>query len=191
MPTSCPPMQMCDTHAPGWINGEHPTVADGKVTREVCFHWSSNCCNWSTNIHVQNCGTYYIYYLSGTPGCSFRYCGTDWTSRKLQEPVFSPICLCVNNDIYYAQMVLHWLQNVKANVFLTLRRRFDRRTSVFIGCHLSLQDLHYWHKRHHTVSDRATKNIGSVERRKWSPTANDPQTRKWSSNWTADDPELA
>lgn len=77
MPTSCPRMQMCDTHAPGWINGEHPTVADGKVTRQVCFHWSSNCCNWSTNIEVRNCGTYYIYYFSGTPVCSLRYCGTD------------------------------------------------------------------------------------------------------------------
>ena len=77
MPTSCPPMQMCDTHAPGWINGEHPTVADGKVTRKVCFHWSSNCCHWSTDIEVRNCGSYYIYYLSGTPTCAVRYCGTD------------------------------------------------------------------------------------------------------------------
>lgn len=77
MTTSCPPVQRCDAHAPGWMNGEHPTVADGKVTREVCFHWSSDCCNWSTNIEVRNCGTYYIYYFSGTPVCSLRYCGTD------------------------------------------------------------------------------------------------------------------
>lgn len=81
MPTSCPPRWRCDTRAPGWINGEHPTVADGKVTRKVCFHWSSNCCYWFTNIDVRNCGPYYIYYLSGTPvGCfhhRLRYCSTE------------------------------------------------------------------------------------------------------------------
>ena len=77
MPTSCPRMWRCDTHAPGWMNGEHPTVADGKVTRQVCFRWKSNCCNWSTNIEVRNCGSYYIYNLSGTPSCFLRYCGTD------------------------------------------------------------------------------------------------------------------
>ena len=56
MPTSCPAKTMCDTHATGWLNGAHPTEVDGKVTRQVCFHWSSGCCNWSTNIQVRNCG---------------------------------------------------------------------------------------------------------------------------------------
>lgn len=77
MPTTCVPMHRCNTHAPGWLNGNHPTVADGQVTRQVCFHWSSNCCNWSTNIQVRNCGEYFVYLLSGTPVCSLRYCGTD------------------------------------------------------------------------------------------------------------------
>ncbi|KAL9961265.1 hypothetical protein ACROYT_G030174 [Oculina patagonica] len=77
MPTSCPEKYSCDTHVPGWLNGEHPAVADGKVTRQVCFHWYSDCCNWSTDIEVRNCGSFYIYYLQSTPGCSFRYCGTD------------------------------------------------------------------------------------------------------------------
>ena len=77
MPTTCVPMNRCNTHATGWLNGNHPTVADGQVTRQVCFHWSSNCCYWSTNIQVRNCGEYFVYLLSGTPGCSLRYCGTD------------------------------------------------------------------------------------------------------------------
>ena len=77
MPTSCPPKNRCNTHATGWLNGGHPTVADGKVTRQVCFHWSSNCCDFYTNIHVRNCGSFYVYYFSGTPACSLRYCGTD------------------------------------------------------------------------------------------------------------------
>ena len=77
MPTSCPPIDRCNTAATGWLNGGHPTVADGKVTRQVCFHWNSNCCNWSTNIEVRNCGSFYVYRFSGTPTCQLRYCGSD------------------------------------------------------------------------------------------------------------------
>ena len=77
MPTSCPPTWRCGTHATGWLNGGHPTVADGNITRQVCFHWSSNCCHWSTNIQVRNCGSFYVYYFHGTPACHLRYCGTD------------------------------------------------------------------------------------------------------------------
>ena len=78
MPTSCPPESRCGTSATGWMNGGHPTAAEGQVTRTVCFHWGS-CCRWSTNIKVRNCGSYYVYYLSGTPSghCSLRYCGTN------------------------------------------------------------------------------------------------------------------
>lgn len=81
MPTACVPINRCNTRATGWLNGNHPTVADGQVTRQVCFHWSSNCCYWSTNIQVRNCGEYFVYLLSGTPACSLRYCGTDQIPR--------------------------------------------------------------------------------------------------------------
>ena len=77
MPTPCPPYDRCDTDATTWINGSHITVADGQVSRQVCFHWTSSCCEWSTNIKVRNCGSYFVYYLSGTSVCSLRYCGTD------------------------------------------------------------------------------------------------------------------
>ena len=79
MPTSCPPTYRCNTDATGWLNVGHPTVADGQVGRQVCFHYSGNCCHWSTNIKVRNCGSYYVYYLNGTPGgsCRLRYCGTN------------------------------------------------------------------------------------------------------------------
>ncbi|CAH3133140.1 unnamed protein product, partial [Porites lobata] len=77
MPTSCPPYYRCGTKSTGWLSGGHPTVADGQVSRQACFHWSSNCCYWSTNIKVRNCGSYYVYYLTGTLACYYRYCGTD------------------------------------------------------------------------------------------------------------------
>ena len=76
MPTSCVSVYRCGTNAPGWMNGAHPTVADGMVTRKVCYHWS-NCCALSNNIEVVNCGLYYVYKLSRPPGCTLRYCGSD------------------------------------------------------------------------------------------------------------------
>lgn len=76
MATSCQPKNRCNTHAPGYLTGGHPSVADGQVRRRVCFHWDNSCCNWSKSITVRNCGAYYVYYITGTLGCSHRYCGT-------------------------------------------------------------------------------------------------------------------
>ena len=77
MATSCPPYYRCGSAGTGWLSGGHPTVADGQVSRRVCFSWTSGCCGWSRNIKVRNCGSYYVYYLNGIPGCSQRYCSTD------------------------------------------------------------------------------------------------------------------
>lgn len=76
MATSCQSKNRCNTHAPGYLTGGHPSVADGQVRRRVCFHWDNSCCNWSKSITVRNCGAYYVYYITGTPTCSLRYCGT-------------------------------------------------------------------------------------------------------------------
>ena len=78
MLSSCPQKSRCGTHATGWLSGDHPSVEEGKVTRKVCFSWS-NCCTWSIDIQVMNCGDFYIYYIDGTPRehqCHLRYCGT-------------------------------------------------------------------------------------------------------------------
>ncbi|KAK2570348.1 Uromodulin [Acropora cervicornis] len=75
MATTCVPMNKCYTHAPGWLNGSHPEVHEGIVTRRVCFHWSNKCCNWETNIRLRNCGPFYSYELTSTPTCQLRYCG--------------------------------------------------------------------------------------------------------------------
>lgn len=75
MPTTCPKMRHCGTYAPGWMSGRHPTVAEGVVTRKVCYHWTSGCCQWTNNIQVKNCGAFYVYELQKTPMCFLRYCG--------------------------------------------------------------------------------------------------------------------
>ncbi|KAL9963299.1 hypothetical protein ACROYT_G032486 [Oculina patagonica] len=77
MATSCPSEERCDTTSPGWLDGAHPTVAEGTVTRKVCFHMLGSCCSMKSFIQVKNCGSYYIYSLVPTPQCNMRYCGTD------------------------------------------------------------------------------------------------------------------
>ena len=87
----CVPTRRCATHAPGWINGNHPTVDEGVVTRQVCFHWRFDCCIWKSIIKVRNCGTYFVYYLQGTPICYLRYCGNG--KGKLPS-LFLNFCFC-------------------------------------------------------------------------------------------------
>ena len=77
MPTRVVPRNHCGTHAPGWLSGGHPTVAQGIVTRRVCFHWTRSSCQWSRIIRVQNCGAFFVYELQPTPTCRLRYCGDD------------------------------------------------------------------------------------------------------------------
>ena len=80
MPTSCVPIFRCATNAAGWLTGGHPTVADGEVTRKVCFSYMQGCCEYSTDIKVRNCGGYYVYYFNSTQNdieCNFRYCSAD------------------------------------------------------------------------------------------------------------------
>lgn len=75
MPKSCVERHRCGTESPGWLNATHPSVADGAIRAKVCFHGSSGCCEWSTNVTVRNCGEFYVYNFHPTPNCSLRYCG--------------------------------------------------------------------------------------------------------------------
>lgn len=82
IPNSCVPTQRCGSHAPGWMQGEHPKKEDGVVDRKVCFHWSNNCCRWSVMIKVRNCGGHYVYKLEKPPTCYLRYCGDKGHSKR-------------------------------------------------------------------------------------------------------------
>ena len=76
MPDKCVVNYRCGTNYPVWLNGAHPTVAEGVVTRTVCYSDYSGCC-WKSNIiKVKNCSSYYVYELQRTRYSLFsRYCG--------------------------------------------------------------------------------------------------------------------
>ena len=77
MPTQCVPGYRCGTVLSGWLQGGHPTLADGEVSSEVCFTRGGDCCKKSIDINVKDCGSYFIYKLRKPPACALRYCGTD------------------------------------------------------------------------------------------------------------------
>ena len=75
MPDKCVLKYRCGTKRPGWLNGTHPTVTEGVVTRAVCYSGSRSCCSYSNFIKVKNCRSYYVYQLQNTSKPDSRYCG--------------------------------------------------------------------------------------------------------------------
>ncbi|KAI4889598.1 hypothetical protein NFI96_001492, partial [Prochilodus magdalenae] len=65
MAESCVPTSRCGTYYTLWLNGPHPEIEDGVVTRQVCGNAESDCCYFSsTSVQVKACpGNYYVYEL--------------------------------------------------------------------------------------------------------------------------------
>ena len=79
MPTSCVSQLHCGTHHPIWLNGAHPTPAEGEVPRQACVNYGTpsspiSCCNTKIDIGVKNCGSYMVYKLKQAPSCPAAYC---------------------------------------------------------------------------------------------------------------------
>ena len=68
----------CNTYAPGWLNGTHPTNLGETVERKVCFNYPNHVCYFERNIQIKNCGAYFLYYLEDVY-LNYRYCAeTDF-----------------------------------------------------------------------------------------------------------------
>ena len=73
--THCLPDHRCGTDLPGWMDGAHPTVDEGVVSRKVCFSGWSECCYRNITINVRNCSSFFVYRLKPVQDCYWRYCG--------------------------------------------------------------------------------------------------------------------
>ena len=69
------PYRRCGARYPGWMDGVHPSVKDGVVTRHICFVLGKDRCRWLSKIKVQNCGGFFVYKLAAPSYCNQRYCG--------------------------------------------------------------------------------------------------------------------
>ncbi|KAI4899613.1 hypothetical protein NFI96_032154 [Prochilodus magdalenae] len=117
MSESCVPASRCGTYYTMWLNGPHPEIEDGVVTRQVCGNSGYDCCYFSsTQIRVKACpGNYYVYELVRPYYCSAAYCTGIvfillllgiYFSNTLNNKNVDPF----KNIILSLQMLLHHIQ---------------------------------------------------------------------------------
>ncbi|XP_062892797.1 mucin-5AC-like isoform X2 [Mobula hypostoma] len=85
IPETVVPQGRCSGETPGWLNGSHPNVGEGEVTRTVCFTVGEDTCYQSLEIKVKNCSGYFVYWLKPTPRQHAVYC-TDSLLDTTWEP---------------------------------------------------------------------------------------------------------
>ncbi|XP_049329391.1 alpha-tectorin-like [Astyanax mexicanus] len=88
MPDSCVNENMCGTHAPLWLNGPHPRLEDGVVSRQVCGSWNGACCFFNSSpIQVKACpGDYYVYEFVRPITCHLAYCADVGNETTTEIP---------------------------------------------------------------------------------------------------------
>ncbi|KAI4884546.1 hypothetical protein NFI96_018703 [Prochilodus magdalenae] len=76
MPESCVEVSRCGTYYTLWLNGSHPQIEDGIVTRGVCARSGSDCCYYRVRpVRVKACpGNYYVYEFVRPTICNAAYC---------------------------------------------------------------------------------------------------------------------
>ncbi|XP_066511222.1 uncharacterized protein [Hoplias malabaricus] len=99
MPESCVNRSRCGTDIALWLNGTHPQITDGIVTRGVCGNSGSSCCFYrSRPVRVKACpGNYYVYEFVRPIYCYAAYCtdvdtttsATTTTSCKILKGHFN------------------------------------------------------------------------------------------------------
>lgn len=83
--------QPCGAAYRGYMPDRHPSLADGRVSRRVCFSSATSCqCEFFTNIGVRNCGSFYVYRLQPPPIPNSRYCGASKELLSVNQDVKKP-----------------------------------------------------------------------------------------------------
>jgi hypothetical protein len=101
LPEFEPPGRSCYADVVPYLVGGHPSVADGVVSRELCFS-GARCgstvpAGWDTSVQVLNCGAYYVYklpLLQCPGGLGNAYCATSvppGTKAPLSPPNPPPL----------------------------------------------------------------------------------------------------
>ncbi|XP_048476450.1 uncharacterized protein LOC125487896 [Rhincodon typus] len=109
--------RQCSTRATGWLQGSHPTVEQGEVTRKACFNLDGNRCHWNREIKIKNCSNYFVYWLQPTPNCDAAYCTVvdldhsdpcedhivldqPWRNKNCENTECSGMLMCDTNTNY-------------------------------------------------------------------------------------------
>ncbi|XP_038673422.1 uromodulin-like [Scyliorhinus canicula] len=80
IPENVVPRRRCSTDYPMWLNGSHPTVGEGEVTKTICIHANTECVQ-PLEINIKNCTEYIVYELKPPPHCQAAYCTDPGTAN--------------------------------------------------------------------------------------------------------------
>uniref|UniRef100_A0A3B1J5K9 UMOD/GP2/OIT3-like D8C domain-containing protein n=1 Tax=Astyanax mexicanus TaxID=7994 RepID=A0A3B1J5K9_ASTMX len=82
MPESCTNYGRCGTSITFWLNGSHPQISDGIISRQACGSWTRGCCEFYVSIQVKACpGNYYVYEFINPNFCN------GWALKRLRGKV--------------------------------------------------------------------------------------------------------
>ena len=115
----------CDTNWAGWMEGLHPTVAEGRITRQVCFGYTGGgCCQgaYTETILVRNCGLFYVYRLTPVKGCNLRYCGVWQHDDAMMMIMMIMMTVTIIRETY---KILQWNTALFKNYASLLKRYRD------------------------------------------------------------------
>uniref|UniRef100_A0A8B9HD36 GAIN-B domain-containing protein n=1 Tax=Astyanax mexicanus TaxID=7994 RepID=A0A8B9HD36_ASTMX len=89
MPESCTSYYRCGTSVTFWLNGSHPQISDGIITRQACGSWmNGGCCEYSVLIQVKACpANYYVYEFFSPNICYAAYCTDVNSITPITDPV--------------------------------------------------------------------------------------------------------
>ncbi|KAI4899396.1 hypothetical protein NFI96_017007, partial [Prochilodus magdalenae] len=149
MPESCVPASRCSTGSTLWINGSHPQIEDGVVTRQVCGNDGRDCCNYRPRpIRIRACpGNYYVYEFVNPSSSSDQsyvtaYCAgnlsyintiTPTSATTTADPASTPTE--DSSDPCYSYTVLDddWRNTQSYITFLTHNRGHDDTAAEWKG----------------------------------------------------------
>jgi len=84
----CPLMYSCGSTYPTWLRTQHPAEEDGITEGEMCTHYTNgNCCTYKEDVHVKNCGNYFVYLLTYNKPMSSSYSNTYCIEPEVQPDV--------------------------------------------------------------------------------------------------------
>jgi len=119
MPEKTVPEYHCGTHDAIWLNGSHPTVAEGNVVRQACINSFDVICEETLAINIKNCGDYYVYYLRPPNHCAVAYCAGDMIPCPYGKEGVHPNCLdihqCVNHTCQHGGSCIDGVINYSCN----------------------------------------------------------------------------
>ena len=109
MATETPERGRCGTYIPIWMNGSHPNVIEGTVTRKACAAVPISSvdpnCSVSYSIKVRNCSGYYIYRLKKIRQCYMAYCAGRLVESTVCVTIGTILCSCRSIEIRF--VVVH------------------------------------------------------------------------------------